>query len=245
MADIQIKNLNYQRADFALTIESLNIRSGEKVALMGENGCGKSTLINLMAGLNEANAKSIFYQNERLEKISHSKRAHLFSVLPQFSDISFPFRVCEVVLLGRFAKLTGVDFNQSDRDKSLNLMQLLDIDQYAQRSFSDLSGGEKRRVMIARVLNQEAPIIYLDEPNSSLDIRHTLQIFEHLRQLPQTVISSVHDVNLAYQYFDRFLFFKNGNLIFDATRDEVTSPLLAEVYDVSVSMDTHSFSFCP
>ncbi|MDB1125141.1 ABC transporter ATP-binding protein [Vibrio algarum] len=243
MASINIKNLCYNRGEFSLTIPSLTIGDGEKVALMGENGCGKSTLINLLAGLIEPNKASVHYQNEPLESIPHYKRARLFSVLPQFSDISFPFTVFEVALLGRFVHMTGSEYQQEDKDKTMHLLDLLDISKYKDRSYAELSGGEKRRVMIARVLNQEAPIVFLDEPNSSLDVRHTLEIFSHLQQLSQTVVTSVHDVNLAARYFDRFLFFKNGELIFDVLRNEVTTQLLSEVYDVSVSTDTTSFSF--
>ncbi len=244
MVNIKIQNLEYRRSDFSLNVPSLTIESGEKVALMGENGCGKSTLINLLAGLIESPQQSIFYQQQPLEEITHAKRARLFSVLPQFSDISFPFSVLEVALLGRYVHLKTNEFQQQDKDKTIELLKLLDIEQYKKRSYSDLSGGEKRRVMLARVLNQEAPIIYLDEPNSSLDIRHTLEIFDHLHQLPQTVITSVHDINLAYRYFERFLFFKKGELIYDVLRDQVTPQLLSEVYDVTVSSDTTSFSFC-
>lgn len=245
MVNISIKQLSYHRGDFSLNVPALTINAGEKVALMGENGCGKSTLINLLAGLIEPEKQSVFYQNDALETIPHSRRARLFSVLPQFSDISFPFTVLEVAMLGRFVRLTGTEFQQDDRDKTIKLLELLDIEQYKDRSFAELSGGEKRRVMIARVLNQEAPVIYLDEPNSSLDIRHTLEIFSFLHQQPQTVVTSVHDVNLAYRYFDRFLFFKNGTLIYDVAKEQVTTQLLSEVYDVSVSIDTDSFCFRP
>ncbi|WP_375749624.1 ABC transporter ATP-binding protein [Vibrio sp. HN007] len=245
MANLTIKNLNFSRGDFKLSVPELEIKHGEKVALMGENGCGKSTLINLATGLIDVPKKSVFYQNRAIEKIPHAERARLFSVLAQFSDISFPFSVMEVALLGRYVHLTSNDFQQKDRDITLDLLKLLDIDQYKDKSYADLSGGEKRRVMIARVLNQEAPIIFMDEPNSSLDIRHTLEIFEHMHRLPQTVITSVHDINLAHRYFDRFLFFKQGNLIYDVPRDAVTPQLLSEVYDVTVSTDTSSFNFCP
>jgi len=245
MANIKIKDLFYHRSDFSLAISSLVIHEGEKVALMGENGCGKSTLIHLLAGLIQPSNTSIFYDSEPLRTIPHNKRAHLFSVLPQFSDISFPFTVFDVAILGRFIHLVGSDYQQQDKDKTTDVLERLDILKYRDRSFAELSGGEKRRVMIARVLNQEAPIVFLDEPNASLDIRHTLDIFEHLQQLPQTVVTSMHDVNLAMRYFDRFLFFKNGGIMFDVLRKDVTTELLAEVYDVSVSTGTTCFRFSP
>ncbi len=111
MVNIKIQNLEYRRSDFSLNVPSLTIESGEKVALMGENGCGKSTLINLLAGLIESPQQSIFYQQQPLEEITHAKRARLFSVLPQFSDISFPFSVLEVALLGRYVHLKPMSSN--------------------------------------------------------------------------------------------------------------------------------------
>lgn len=244
MVNIQIKSLCYQRAEFKLRIPSLSIAPGEKIALMGENGCGKSTLINLMSGLITPAAASVYYQDNPIESIAHHTRARLFSVLPQFCDISFPFSVFEVIRLGRFAHLKGNSFAPDDTLKTEHYMELLGLTHYKDRSFAQLSGGEKRRVMIARVLNQEASVIYLDEPMASLDIRHSLEILRHLNALSQTVICSVHDINLAYHHFERFIFFKHGELLFDLRRDEITEQQLAEVYDVSVTTDPSRFSFC-
>ncbi|CAM2863586.1 ABC transporter ATP-binding protein [Vibrio rarus] len=243
MVDVTIHNLEFRRKAFSLSVPSLTIKAGEKVALMGENGCGKSTLIHLLTGLIEAPAGAITYQQQPLESLSHEARARRFSVLTQFSDISFPFSVLEVAMLGRYIHLSGNNYQALDKQKTLERLKLLDLDQYQTRRYGDLSGGEQRRVMLARVLNQDAPIVYLDEPNSSLDIRHTLEIFDHLQQLPHTVITSVHDINLAHRYFERFLFFKQGKLIYDVLRHQVTPQLLSEVYDVKVSADTASFSF--
>jgi len=245
MADITLKDLRFTRPDFKLTIEQLHIRQGEKIALMGENGCGKSTLIGLMTGLLDKGEGEVCYQGNKLSAISHTERAKQFAVLPQFSDISFPFTVFEVVRMGRFVHINGNQFSDTDDQQSEKLLELLDLIKYRDKSYAELSGGEKKRVMLARVLNQQAPVIYLDEPNSSLDIRHTLEIFQHLGRLPQTVITSVHDINLAYRYFDRFLFFKQGTLLHDVSRSQITSQLLSEVYDVSVTTDTDSFSFQP
>ncbi|MEI8631063.1 ABC transporter ATP-binding protein [Vibrio sp. PP-XX7] len=220
---------------------------------MGENGCGKSTLIQLLTGLLEptqarAGRSKVRYVIRVLSGSTagnhpHHQRARLFAVLPQFSDISFPFSVFDVVMMGRFVHLTGAGFRQEDREKTMTLLKQLEIEPYKDRRFSSLSGGEQRRVMIARVLNQEAPIVFLDEPNASLDIRHTLAVFSHLHRMPQTVITSVHDINLAHRYFERFLFFKHGKLIYDVPKADVSPQLLSEVYDVSVCTDTHRFSF--
>lgn len=243
MADINVKNLNYQRGDFSLSIDELCIKTGEKVALMGENGCGKSTFLALLTGLLNPLAGSIRYDEYAIAHMSFSERAKMFSLLAQFSEIAFPFTVFEVVRLGCYAQNRLGEFNEQDNARTHSLLTLLDIEHYAQRSYAELSGGEKRRVMLARVLNQSTPIIYLDEPNSSLDVRHTLDIFSHLTQLQASVITSVHDINLALQYFDRFIFFKQGRLVYDVDRQGVSAALLSEVYDVSVASNRDSFHF--
>ncbi|AZG73307.1 ABC transporter ATP-binding protein [Shewanella livingstonensis] len=243
MVNIKVNNLIYQRGDFSLSVDNLMIKSGEKVALMGENGCGKSTLLGLLTGLLEPESGSIVYGDMALSQLSFPARAKTFSLLAQFSEISFPFTVFEVVRLGCYAQNRLGEFSAQDDARTLALLDLLDIRHYAERSYAELSGGEKRRVMLARVLNQNTPIIYLDEPNSSLDVRHTLDIFAHLTKLNASVITSVHDINLALHHFDRFVFFKNGRLLYDVNRADVSAELLSEVYDVSVSIDNRSFSF--
>lgn len=243
MADIKVDNLIYQRGDFSLSIDKLYIKNGEKVALMGENGCGKSTFLALLTGLLSPLSGSIAYDEFAITQMSYPQRAKMFSLLAQFSEIAFPFTVFEVVRLGCYAQNRLGAFNEQDNARTQSLLTLLDIDHYAQRSYAELSGGEKRRVMLARVLNQNTPIIYLDEPNSSLDVRHTLDIFSHLSQLPASVITSVHDINLALHYFDRFIFFKQGKLVYDVDRQGVSAALLSEVYDVSVATDCNSFHF--
>lgn len=243
MAELQIQNLMFQRGDFCLLLDQLQISPGEKVAIMGENGSGKSTLLHLLAGLLNPQGGKINYGHRPLHQIPFSERAHIFSLLPQFTDMTFPFSVYEVVLFGRFPHSTGKDYSKEDHLLTEEKIAWLDLGKLCGRKFGQLSGGEKRRVMLARVLNQQAPIIYLDEPNASLDIRHTLDIFELLTARDETVIAPVHDVNLACRFFDRFLFLKRGNLLADVLKDEITPELLEETYDVQVATGTSAFTF--
>jgi len=242
MAELRVEKLSFSRGDFQLQLADLRIRPGEKIAILGENGSGKSTLLQLLCGLLHGKGK-IYYDDRPLAKISFAERAHLFSLLPQFSEVIFPFSVEEVVRFGRFPHSGGNDFSDEDRQLSELQLQQLDLLLLRQRPFNQLSGGEKRRVMLARVLNQQAPIIYLDEPNAGLDIRHTLEIFELLGGREETLIAPVHDINLAERYFNRFLLLKQGQLLADVSRDQLTPELLSETYHVQVTTGTAAFTF--
>lgn len=242
MAELRVENLQFRRGDFNLQLDQLQIQPGEKVAILGENGSGKSTLLQLLCGTLHGQGK-IFYGERPLPKIPIAERAHLFSLLPQFSEVIFPFSVEEVVLFGRFPHSQGNSFSEEDKKLSEEHLTKLDLLQLRHRQFNQLSGGEKRRVMLARVLNQQAPIIYLDEPNASLDIRHTLEIFELLTSRNEMVISPVHDINLAERFFERFLLLKQGKLLADVSREQLTPELLTETYDVQVTSGAAAFTF--
>jgi len=243
MVELSVDRLHFARGDFRLEIDRLTIAPGEKVAILGENGCGKSTLLQLLAGLLPATAGSIRYDGEPLATIPVARRARLFALLPQFSEVIFPFSVLEVVLLGRFPCRRGNTFSAEDRRLSTRLLARLDLEPLAERPFNQLSGGEKRRVMLARVLNQQAPLLFLDEPNAGLDVRHALEIFALLQRRPETIVAPVHDINLAHRFFERFLLLKHGRLLADVTRQDLSPELLAETYDVQVATGTAAFLF--
>jgi len=243
MAQLEIDKLNFHRGSFGLQIDSLQVAPGEKIAILGENGSGKTTLLQLLAGLLKSKKGKIGYGDRPLKKIPVAERARLFSLLPQFSEVVFPFTVSEVVLFGRYPLLRGSAFSEQDRKATEERLAELDLLPLRERSFNQLSGGEQRRVMLARVLNQQAPLIYLDEPNAGLDIRHTLEIFSRLTERSETVIASVHDVNLAGQFFHRFWLLKQGRLLADLSREQLTPEHLAETYDVEVVTGPVAFQF--
>lgn len=242
MAELRIEYLNFQRGQFQLQLDQLVIAPGEKVAILGENGSGKSTLLHLLCGSLHGHGR-ISYNERQLDKIPVADRALIFALLPQFAEVIFPFSVEEVVLFGRYPHTRGNSFSDEDWRLSEQQMQDLDLLNLRKRPFNQLSGGEKRRVMMARVLNQDAPIIFLDEPNASLDIRHTLEIFKLLNRRRETVIAPVHDIGLAERFFDRFLLLKHGRLLADVPRAQLTPELLTETYDVQVTRGTAAFTF--
>lgn len=242
MAELHSDEIDFHRGDFELHLPPLQIAPGEKLAILGENGSGKSTLLQLLCGLLTGGG-SIRVDGRTLKHIPIRERARLFALLPQQAEVIFPFSVFEVVLFGRFARSNGQALSPGDHAETRKVLAQLDLTHLAERSFTRLSGGEQRRVMLARALNQQTEILFLDEPNASLDVRHSLDIFAYLQKSAQSVIAPVHDINLATQYFSRFWLLKRGQLLADVWRDQLTPKLLSETFDVQVSAAAGSFVF--
>jgi iron complex transport system ATP-binding protein len=203
---------------------SLEIKTGEIVALLGANGAGKSTLLKALCGDVKLQAGEIFLENCLLHNWHYHRLARKRAILLQHSSLNFPFTAREVALLGRTPHIRG---NESAKDleiveKALNLVEAAHL---ADQSFPTLSGGERQRVQLARVLaqiwdggeNPEKPARYLllDEPVSSLDLAHqhlTLQIARRLSRENTGVLVVLHDLNLAAQYADRICLMRNGQI---------------------------------
>jgi iron complex transport system ATP-binding protein len=238
---IKFGKIYYKRTDFALDINDLTIRTHDKVAILGENGCGKSTFINYSCGLLDSEI-NVSYMDRPLKSMSTEDRAQMFALFAQNPDAAFPFTVFEIVRMGRF-RMCGGRYSRKDDDRTIEKLTLFDILKYKDKRLNELSGGEKRRVLLARAFNQETPFLFLDEPVSMLDVRHSLEIMNIIEDTMKTVIASMHDINLAIRYFRRLIFMKNGQIIYDISNKDVTPQIIEEVYNVKVSPNTHDFSF--
>lgn len=237
---IKYGKISYKRRDFSLNINELSIKPDQKIAILGENGCGKSTFINISCGL--LSESDIEYNGRRLADMSSIERAKTFALFVQNPEVSFPFTVFEIVRMGRFA-FNGGRFTQQDNDKTFEKLILFDILKYQHNKFNELSGGEKRRVMLARTFNQETPFLFLDEPVSMLDIRHSLEIMNIIDDTEKTIIASMHDINMAIRHFDRLLMMKDGRILYDIPSRDITPEIIEEVYNVKATYSTGGFSF--
>jgi iron complex transport system ATP-binding protein len=227
--------INFKRGDFHLSVDAFEIGRGEKVALLGENGSGKSTLMHLMTGvLGKADVK---YMDKPMKSMTYPERARMFALLPQMPEVTFPFTVYEVVRFGR------VDGGEDVDETTRTSLKMADMHHLKDRPFNELSGGEKRRAMLARVINQGTPVQFFDEPVSMLDIRHSLAMLELMTANEKTVVTSIHDVNLAVEFFDRLIFMKDGKVLYDLKRENVTARIISEVFDVKVGASSGHFNF--
>jgi len=218
---------------------TLDIVPGEVLALVGPNGAGKSTLLSVLSGDREPSSGSALIDGRDIATVKHLDLARLRSVLTQENQVSFPFRVAEVVEMGRspWARTPQVE---EDEEAIAEAVDVTDIRHLLDRRFTALSGGEKARVSLARVLAQRTGAVFLDEPTAALDLRHQEDIMKVARSLARagrTVIVVLHDLSLAAAYADRVALIAHGALDTVGTPDEVlTAERIGRVYGLAVTV---------
>ncbi len=219
---------------------SIDVGFGELVAIVGPNGAGKSTLLKLLAGTIVPWQGSIDILGRPLADYDRRSLARTIAVVAQDNAIAFQFTVLEAVLMGRAPHLAPFSF-ESPRDLSVAraALERLDLLPLAGRYVQELSGGERKRVVLARALAQEPKIALLDEPTAFLDLKHVAEIFGIFRELCAArrlaVIATLHDLNAAALYADRVLLLKGGEAVASGTPEQVlTAANLRAVYDTEV-----------
>jgi iron complex transport system ATP-binding protein len=226
---------------------TLALEPGEILGVIGPNGSGKSTLIRLLSGVLTPRQGAVHLFGRPIS--SHSRRdvARALAVVPQETLIEFPYSVTEVVLMGRSPHFGGFAF-EGDRDVEVAYaaMRRTSVEHLARRSIHELSGGERQRVVLARALAQEAPIMLLDEPAAFLDIRHEVEIYDlldDLRHEGKSILTVLHDLNLAALYCDRVALIRAGRLVRLGTPEEViTYAAITEVYETEVYVDRNDIT---
>jgi iron complex transport system ATP-binding protein len=214
------------------------LHSGEWLCLIGPNGAGKSSVLRAAAGL-VPYAGSVAINQTEIPAASARWRAQHIAYVPQAPVIPTDMSVYEYVLLGRNPYINYFASETShDRDVIDRVLDRLDLVQFAARKLGTLSGGEVQRLVIARALAQEAPVLLLDEPTSALDIGHQQQALELVDSLRReqglTIISAMHDLTLAGLYADRLVLMHEGHRVAEGTAKQVLrSETLAEFYGVS------------
>jgi iron complex transport system ATP-binding protein len=217
---------------------SLSLASGHLVALVGPNGAGKTTLLRALAGLVPSDG-TIHVGGDALPSLSLRERARRFAYLPQGHIVHWPLPARDIVALGRYphgatdpARLTA-----ADGEAVLRAMQATDVVEFAARRVTELSGGERSRVALARVLAVEAPVILADEPTSSLDPRHQIDVMKTLRAAADRgtlVMVVTHDLGLAARFADTVLVLSDGRLVSQgAPAEALSEQVMANVFRIS------------
>jgi iron complex transport system ATP-binding protein len=225
---------------------SFTAKAGEFIAIVGPNGCGKSTLLRLLIGELRPAAGQWNLDDIPAASLSRLACARHMSLVPQLAAAPFGYTVREMVLMARHAahvhnSLMPLGFETpADLQLALECMWNADVHHLADRPVNQLSGGERQRVAIARAFTQNTPIMLLDEPTSSLDLFHQLELLHHLRRVTETesrlVLLVTHDLNLAAENAQRILLVDAGKIVADGTPSQVLTPEnLEPVYRVKVT----------
>ena len=237
MTMLSVKNLDVSLGHkVVLDAVSFEVREGEFIGLIGPNGAGKTTLLRAILGLTTSSG-TISLNGSDLRRMHVADRAKEIAYLPQERDVAWPVTVRMLVLLGRSAlKPVFAGLDRGDEIAIETAMQRMGVAEFASRPANELSGGERARALIARVLAQDTLIIMADEPVAGLDPAHQLELMEVFTALAaekKTVIASLHDLGLAAKYCTRLIVLDQGKLVANGMPEEVLTPqLLNEVYGI-------------
>lgn len=218
----------------------LTIDCGKVVAVIGPNGAGKTSLVKAITGDLPLSGGQVAFNGKALDSYPLEERARQLAMLAQQSELNFPFAVADVVRLGRTPHASGL---QVDNRIVAETLQAVDMGEHAGKLYTWLSGGEKQRVQLARVLAQvwraedaEVRLLVLDEPTASLDVAHTQQLMRVLREMASDgvgVIMNVHDFNIAARYADHIVVLQDGRLEVEGAPVEViTESMMRRIFKV-------------
>ncbi len=241
MTGLQIENIsfNISGADILKNI-SCDLKVGEVVGLIGPNGAGKSSLIRAILGLVKINSGNVKWGGKSLSFVDLKARSHKIAYLAQGAPVHWPLSVEHIVGLGRIPHLNPMQTLGSDDVLAIDeALMRTDCMHLKNRIVTTLSGGERARVLLARVLASKSPFILADEPVASLDPAHQLKVMDILKNHAKDkggVMVVMHDLNLALRYCDRLILLDDGNLIDQGTPDVILSDEnLSNIFEIKAS----------
>lgn len=220
----------------------LTIQPGTILAIIGPNGCGKTTLIRALTGVLPVKSGQIQVMGEELSKLTAIERARRIAVVPQALNLPPAFTGWETVLLGRTPHLNWLgQLSNRDEEIARSAMQRTNSLQLANRYMGELSGGEQQRLMLARALAQEAPILLMDEPTAHLDLQYQVNLLDEIRTLAHEeqlcVMIAMHDLNLVARYADQVALLETGSIKSQGEPGAVlTAENLSTVYRVQLQV---------
>ncbi len=245
---LQASHLNYKHKNHQILKDlDFSCNSGQFVSILGPNGAGKSTLLSLLANEYREKGVKIFFKSKEYETWCTNELPKHKAKFSQHNNSDIPLKVCDVVMMGRYPYFEN---NPSEKDQKAiqECMQCTDVCPLQDREYNQLSGGEKQRVHLARVLAQlentlDEKIIFLDEPLNNLDVLHQHKILKLLKDFSKrgnSVIVVLHDLNLAAQFSDKILLMKDGEKVgYDTPNNILTQEIISTVYNFpcTVSMN--------
>jgi iron complex transport system ATP-binding protein len=249
---IEVSSISFRyHEEWVLQDVSFRVEKGEFVGVIGPNGSGKTTLLKLLYRLLVPQRGEILFELVPVKKMDRRDIAKRVAVVAQETQLLFPFSVLETVLMGRSPYLGRLLFeSEKDLEIARKAMEWTKVLSFSERPVEELSGGERKRVFIARALAQEPDVILLDEPTANLDIQHQIDFLDLIltlnRERGLTIVMASHDMNIASEFCDRLILLRGGRIYQIGTPEEVvTKENIESVYGCEVWIDRHPISGMP
>ena len=242
MLEIENVSIGYRQQPDILREISFSVGRSEILCLIGRNGSGKTTLLRGITGVLPLRTGCVRFDGTDLAEMDPRKRARLISVVPQAANLPAGYTVYETVSHGRTPYLNWYGKLSPADERIINsAIRITGLESFVDKEVSSLSGGEQQRVILARALTQDAPVMILDEPTNYLDLHYQVALLELEKKICRdkelAVIVIIHDLNLAARFADRIVILDGGRIVETGTPDEVLrEDILSEVYDTPVKV---------
>jgi len=222
---------------------SLAVSQGQTVGLLGPNGCGKSSLLRILAGLRRPHTGTVALDGKSIAGMAKKQFARRVAFVEQHGMTDANMRVRDVVKLGRIPHHSPFSsWTPQDDETITSALKTVDMLHHSEQGWQSLSGGERQRVHIARALAQMPTEILLDEPTNHLDIHHQIQLMQLISQLPVTSLVAIHDLNHASMFCDALIVMQQGQIVATGTPQEIlTEDLLWDVFRVKTKIELSPF----
>ena len=238
---LKVENLHFRysrNGNAVLNGASLELEQGQIGIILGKNGSGKTTLFKNILGIEKPQSGKISFHGEDLLKMNRRQRARQVAYVPQhihFGDLS----VMDSVLMGRVSYF-GMKAGKEDYEAVEKILADMQLLEFAGRSAEALSGGEKQKIAIARAMAQEPKLMVFDEPTGNLDIANEQLIMEEAKKLARekniSILSSLHDLNQALYFGDKFFFLKDGMVKYSGGKETVTEEIIKDIFDIDAKI---------
>jgi len=238
---LKAEGISFSYGDFEVEGINLEVGEGEVVSVIGPNGAGKSTLLKLVYGLLKPEKGRVEVDGKDVHRLPFGERAKLLGFVPQGHVPTFPFKVVDFVLLGATPELGPFGApGEGHRRRALELLKLFGLENYADKPYTSLSGGQIRLLITARALMTSPKYLLLDEPTSELDLKNALLVLQTVKKLAKEgvgVLLVIHDPNLAYLFADKLVLMRGGRIVAGGKPEEVfNEELLSEVYGIELKL---------
>ena len=233
---LEVNNLSfsYSKKEILNNV-SFKLEEGEIVTILGKNGVGKTTLLEILLSIKKAKTGSIILNNKNLEEYSSKDKAKLIAYVPQILDET-SLTVFDFLLLGRMPYFNMFP-SKEDKEEVFKIIKEFNLEEIANHSMTEVSGGERQLVSIARTMLTKPKILILDEPTSALDVQNTKKVLHILETLVKrenvSILISMHDINEALAISNRLLMFKEGSILFDIKPNMISENVIYETYGVN------------